>query len=333
MSPTRRVSKLKKLVIFLIPLIVSIPAFAKEKSSFTENFSLVKDLGSNNRGFSNFKISFPSSYLFFNENKRHSRQYQAFQKFRFHQYSERTPLSRIATVEDGRQNWGDMYNLIYGQQENISSEEESESLALGYLKRFAERSKKSRKTGGPIQLVIGGISLAGGAALLSSEDVSIGKGFAGLQLVLAGAGAIVGGTLVLAIPSGPEREFNKVLKISDLAQRERASHEALSLLAARGRRGRILGGIFSAALSVGSVVIVVVAEESKEKSVGIREYFYAYAAAGAALAVLSVVVKSAEERTFEDYLKERKREQRKELEFRLGIMPHGGVKIGLVYSF
>ena len=320
---------MKKLVIFLIPLIVSIPAFAKEKSSFTENFSLVKDPGSNNRGFFNFKISFPSSYLFFNENKRHSRQYQAFQKFRFHQYSERTPLSRIATVEDGRQNWGDMYNLIYGQQENISSEEESESLALGYLKRFAEKSKKSRKTGGPIALVIGGISLAGGVALLSSKDVSIGKIFAGLQLVLAGVVGVVGGTLGLAIPTGPERKFNKVLKISDLAQRERASHEALSLLAARGRRNRILGGIFSAAGS--AFFLVLLPNESLKYP--LRTYFYSYAAAGAALAVICFVVKSPGERAFEDYLKERKREQRKELEFRLGIMPHGGVKIGFVYYF
>jgi hypothetical protein len=331
---------MKKLVIFLIPFIVSISAYALDESLVTENFSLVKDPGSNNRGFFNFKISFPSSYLFFNENKRHSRQYQAFQKFRFHQYSERTPLSRIATVEDGRQNWGDMYNLIYGQQENISSEEESESLAFGYLKRFAERNKKRRKKGWYAGLIGGGISSALGAAVISSvkEEDSFQKGlfkyFTGIGLVAAGVGTVVGGILVSVIPSRAERKLKDVLSISDLAQRERASHEALSLLAARGRRGRILGGIFSAALSVGSVAIVVYAHaEESEKKPALIEYFYACAAGGAALAVLAFVVKSPGERTFEDYLKERKREQRKELGLRLGITPYGGVKIGLVYSF
>ena len=320
---------MKKLVIFLIPFIVSISAYALDESLVTENFSLVKDPGSNNRGFFNFKISFPSSYLFFNENKGHSRQYQAFQKFRFHQYSERTPLSRIATAGEGRQNWGDLDNLRYGQQENIKSEEESESLAFGYLKRFAERNKKSRKTGGTIALVAGPILFGIGYALLSLEDVSFGKSLAGLHLVSAGAGAVVGGTLVSIIPSSAERKFNNVLKISDTFQRERASHEALSLLAARGRRNRILGGIFNAAGSV--FFLVLLPNESLEYP--LRTYFYAYAAGGAALAVISFVVKSPGERTFEDYLKERKREQRKELEFRLGIMPHGGVKIGFVYSF
>lgn len=184
---------MKKLIIFLIPLIVSIPAFAKEKSSFTENFSLIKDPGSNNRGFFNFKVSFPSSYLFFNENKRHSRQYQAFQKFRFHQYSERTPLSRIATVEDGRQNWGDMYNLIYGQQENISSEEESESLAEFYLKRTAQRNKKDRKIMGTI-VIVGGVGLVVLGASLTSEDDPLGltQGFRYFYII-SGAVFVGGG--------------------------------------------------------------------------------------------------------------------------------------------
>jgi hypothetical protein len=41
--------------------------------------------------------------------------------------------------------------------------------------------------------------------------------------------------------------------------------------------------------------------------------------------------KSRAERAFQNYLKER--ELQNKLEFRLGVMPYGEVKIGFVYSF
>ncbi len=308
---------MKKLVIFLIPLIVSIPAFAKEKSSFTENFSLVKDPGSNNRGFFNFKVSFPSSYLFFNENKRHSRQYQAFQKFRFHQYSERTPLSRIATVEDGRQNWGDMYNLIYGQQENISSEEESESLAEFYLKRTAQRDKKDRKIFGTIGIV-GGVGFVVLGASPTSEDDLLGLKEVRYFCIITGAASVGGGILALAIPSPAERELKKVISISDRAQRERASHEALSSLAARGKKGRIIISAVSA--GVGAYLTL------RSGRLGPAIFFGGFTAS-------NLLLKTRAERAFQDYLKERESKQRKELALHVGIMPYGGVKIGFVYSF
>jgi len=118
---------MKKLVIFLIPLIVSIPTFAQDESLLPENFSLVKYSGANNRKV--FKIDI---------------------------FSERTPLSRIATVENRNQKRGNRYNLIYELQEDINSEKKSESLAEGYLRRFAERNKKRRKIGGITMLVMGG---------------------------------------------------------------------------------------------------------------------------------------------------------------------------------
>ena len=288
---------MKKLVIFLIPLIVSISAYAKEKSSFTEDFSLVKYSGDNIRKV--FEIDI---------------------------FSERTALSRIATVENRNQKRGNRYNLIYELQENISSEEESESLAEFYLKRTAERSKKRRKTGGTIGIVVGGGLIAWGASLTSKEpeggawDVDISPVF-GYFSIIMGAGCVVGGALALAVPSRAERELKKVISISDLVQRERASHEALSLFASRGRRNRILLGILSAS---SSVAFLVQAEESLE---------YIDAATWGALAVYSFFVKSPEEKVFQDYLKEREGEQRKELALRVGIMPYGGVKISFAFSF
>jgi hypothetical protein len=145
-----------------------------------------------------------------------------------------------------------------------------------------------------------------------------------------GAALVGGGIYTLAVPSRAERELDDVRSISDRAQRERASHVALSLLAARGRRNRILNGIISAAVSIVSTVYLIQAEEPEQNSfdskltTGILE---------AAYAVYSFVVKSPAERAFNDYLRERKREQRKDLGLCVGIGPYGGVKIGFVYSF
>jgi hypothetical protein len=314
---------MKKLVVFLFIIIFSISAFAQDGSLFTENFSLIKDPGANNRGFFNFKISFPSNYLFFTENRRRSRQHQTFQIFSFHQYSERTSLSRIATVEDGRQNWGDRRSLIYRQMKNMNSEEGSESLAERYLKRLAERSKKSRKTWGTLGLIGGGVFLGFGVALLSSADEEDGWGgfFAGVFGVMAIAeGTVMAGVGIykLAIPSGAERKLDDVLSISDPGHRERASREALSLLAARGRRSRIISGILWAGLSAYALA------SNETGSFQSAAYF-------GGLAAYNFMRKSRAERMLQSYLKER--ELQNKLELRLGIFPYGGVKIGFVYSF
>jgi hypothetical protein len=314
---------MKKLVVFLFIIIFSISAFAQDGSLFTENFSLIKDPGANNLGFFNFKISFPSNYLFFNENRRQSRQHQTFQIFSFHQYSERTSLLRIATVEDGRQNWGDRRSLIYGQMENINSEEGSESLAEGYLRRLAEGSKKSRKTWGTLWLIGGGVYLGLGVALLSSADEDDGwggffKGVFGTMAIASGTVMAGVGSYKLAIPSGAERELDDVLNISDPGHRERASREALSLLAARGRRSRIFWGILWAGVSAYALA------SNETGSLQSAAYF-------GGLAAYNFMRKSRAERTLQSYLKER--ELQNKLEFRLGILPYGGVKIGFVYSF
>lgn len=311
---------MKKLVIILILFIFSMPAFAQNESLFTENFSLIKHSGAIDRIFFYPEISFPANSQFDKENKRHSKPHQKFQIIKFPRFSKQNRFLGVATTGNRMQNWGDLYNLRYGQQENISSEEESESLAEFYLKRTAERSKKRRKTGGTIGVVVGGGLMVLGAAMISKEEEGWFdfSSLFGTVFIISGVACVGGGIYSLAVPSRAERELDDVLSISDRAQREKASHEALSLLAARGRRNRILTGILSAAFAVGSLV-----GESPE---------YAYGAPYAALAAYSFVMKSPAERAFQDYLRERKREQRKELVLRVGIGPYGGVKIGFVYS-
>jgi len=317
---------MKKLVIFLILFIFSMPVFAQDESLFPENFSLIRDSGADNHGFFNSNILCPDNYLFFTVNKRHSRQNQAFQIVRSHQVSNRASLSRIANVEGGRQNWGNRHDLIYGQlygqQEYINPEEESGSLAEGYLKRLAKRSKRSRKTWGTIGLVGGGAFIASGVALLSSADDAdswggFWEGLFGGMAIVTGVVLAGGGALALAIPSGAERELDDVLSISDSRHRERASHVALLSLAARGRRKRILSGILWAGFSAYALF-------SEEGSALI-------AAEYGGLAVYNLMRKSRAERAFQSYLKEK--EFQNKLEFHLGILPYGGVKIGFVYSF
>ena len=317
---------MKKLVIFLIFFIFSMPAFAQDESLFTENFSLIRDSGANNHAFCKSSILCPDNYLFFTVNKRYSRQHQAFQIFRLQTFSGRLPLFNIAAVEGGRQNWRNrqdlIYGQLYGQEENINSEEKSESLAEGYLKRLAERSKRGRKTRGIVTLLGGGVLLVSGVALLSSADEE--DFFGGIFGSIFGAAAIASGAVLagggiynLSIPSRAEREFEDILSISDLAQRERAGYGALSSLAARGRRRRIFWGILWAGISA----YILTREYSSFLGAGIYGAF----------AVYEFTRKSPSERAFQSYLKEK--EFQNKLKFRLGVMPYGGVKIGFVYSF
>lgn len=96
---------MKKLIIFLIPLIVSIPAFAQDESLLAENFSLIKDSGDNIQSFFNLDIESADNYLFDTEKKGHSKQYQSFQTPGFQQFSERTHLLRITSIEKRKQTW------------------------------------------------------------------------------------------------------------------------------------------------------------------------------------------------------------------------------------
>jgi hypothetical protein len=62
-----------------------------------------------------------------------------------------------------------------------------------------------------------------------------------------------------------------------------------------------------------------------------KERSYTLAAEYGAFAVYNLMRKSRAERAFQSYLKEKEFQNR--LEFRLGVMPYGGVKVGFVYSF
>ncbi len=94
---------MKKMVIFLIPFIVTIPAFAEDKPLFTENFSLVKHSNNNNPGVFHLDIADPVYYLFCSEKECHSKQRQALQMPKFQQLSESIYFSMDTVIERNKQ--------------------------------------------------------------------------------------------------------------------------------------------------------------------------------------------------------------------------------------
>ena len=90
---------MKKLVFYLIPLIVSISAFAQEKSLLPENFSLINHSRDNIQNFFNLNNASPVNHLFDSEKKSHSKQNQMFQTPKFHTSSELIYFSRDSIIE------------------------------------------------------------------------------------------------------------------------------------------------------------------------------------------------------------------------------------------
>lgn len=295
--------------------------FAQDESSPTINFSLSTpsefcDI------FWNPRTSLVASYPFYIEKEAYPKLNLAHQIPGTRILFKQTYPLKNAILKMEERYGGKIYTYIYELQKEQKSDVSSASLAEGYLKRLAERKKRSRKTWGAVGLIGGGVCLGLGiAAISAAEEEDVWGGFwtsvAGAMLVATGVMAVVGGTLSLAIPSGAERELEDVLKISDLAQRERASHKALSSLAARGKKYRILSCILWTGFSVFSL-------SSKE-----RDYYSA--GTFGALAVYELIRKTPAERAFQDYQKER--EKQRKLAFQLGIGPHGGVNICLSLSY
>jgi hypothetical protein len=205
---------------------------------------------------------------------------------------------------------------------STQTEVASPSLAEVYLKRLAERKRTNRRTRGAVGLIGGGICLGLGAVLWSSAEEKGGwegffEGLGGVTLIALGGTGIVVGGLSLAFPSGAERELTEVLKISDPAQREVASQEALSYLATRGKRYRIITSIVFAGISVYSLF-------RNENEYGNPGIFGAFA-------VYSLLRKTPEERAFQNY--QQVRDRQNNLGLHLGIGPHGGVVVSFSFSY
>ncbi len=301
---------MKKILCYFLLLILPTFIFSQDTSLLTENFSLVNYSKDKNPNFFIPNMALSVNNLFQTEEKCDSDQYKLSQTQRFQQSSEQPSLLEVLVFQSQKHKWGYKYSPDYGQVQNqdIVSEKKLESLAEGYLERLAERKKKSRKTWGAFGLIGGGLFIGLGASVISSAGEGNGwEGFgaalAGVMFIAAGTGGIIVGTLSLALPSGAEREHKNVLRISDPAQRERACRSALSSLASRGKRRRMLTGILSAVYFFGYIL-------SSKEAYYDKEEIYMEAATFGVLSVYEFTRKSAAERAYQNYLKETEHQSR-----------------------
>ncbi len=288
---------MKKILCYSLLFIFPTSIFSQDKSLLAENFSLIKYSRNNNFNFSIPNTALSVNNPFQTEKKHYSDPYKKFQIPRFQLSPERPSFLKAAVLKNKKQKWGFEYGPKYGQGQEIGSEEKSESLAEGYLERLAERNKRSRKAWGAAGLIGGGLFIGLGVSALSSAESSggwegFGEALAGAMLIATGAGGVVGGAISLAFPSGAERELKDVLRISDPAQRERACREALSFLASRGKRRRII----AAGISIAAFFAYILSSEDTES--------YIWAATDGAYAFYELTRKTAAERAYQNYLKE-----------------------------
>ncbi len=294
---------MKKILSYFLLLVFPTFIYSQDKSLLTENFSLAKYSGNKNLNFFIPNTTSSVNNFFQTENKYHADQHNILQIPRFQQFSERPSFFEAIVLKNKNQKWGYKCSPIYKHRQDIGSEEKSESLAEGYLERLAERNKRSRKAWGAAGLIGGGVFIGLGVSALSSagdgsgwED--FGEALAGAMLIATGALGVVGGAISLAFPSGAERELKNVLRISVHAQRERACHEALSFLASRGKKRRII----AAGVSIAGLFIYIFSRDDTES--------YLWAAMDGAYAVFELTRKTAAERAYQNYLKESELQRR-----------------------
>jgi len=195
------------------------------------------------------------------------------------------------------------------------------SIAERYLFDLAQASKRARSKGYILMaagaaLTVGGLIIMGGV----EDEGGMGEFFeylGGITLVAGGLACVAAGGGALAIASGPERRYAVIRSISDPAEKERASREALTALSRSGKTKRyIMSGVLSA-LAVYSLVAT-----SDPQSALIP----------GALVAVTLLTKSREERTYARFLAE-EGERNEVIHLGLGLGPRGGFRLVLTASF
>jgi len=228
-----------------------------------------------------------------------------------------------------RLNCKNVLSLEYAQEQEVNSGEKSGSLAEIYLGRLAEKGKAERRIAGIGSLVLGTLCLSVGIFLLADDD-SAGALLVGLGLITDGVGI-----WCLKRRSPAEREFDNLLGIENVIERERVGREVLFSFADKAQRGRILSAIFSGALSIYFFVArpyKSLENKDKDGDIEMMEYYdVLMGSTFGALALYELMRKSAEEKVLQRYLKESEKENRTRI--RWGIDPYGNGKITLLFSF
>jgi hypothetical protein len=204
---------MKKLIIFLILLIVSIPAFAQDKSFLPDNFSLIKHSRDSIPGFFNLDIESAFNHHFDYEKKSYSKQFQIFQIPKLRQFSELIYFSEDGVIQNKKQN-REKPPLRVGRIGGEILAGAALGLALGYggaYLGYLIEGGEDEGLEGAWGLIIGGsLGASIGCALgvyvvgsIGNETGSIGATFLGsvLGVGLGWVALLVGGESILAYMS------------------------------------------------------------------------------------------------------------------------------------
>jgi len=228
-----------------------------------------------------------------------------------------------------RLNCKNVLHLEYAQEQEVNSAEKSGSLAEFYLGRLAEKGKAEKRIAGISCLVLGTLYSS-----LGIWGVTTNKDGGGVILAL---GLVMGGLGIwwLKTRSQAERELDNVLKIEDVGEREKVGREVLFLLADKARPGRLLSCIFSGLFSIYIFVAKPYEfderEDTNRETNTMRYYNELIGSMFGAIALYKLMIKSAEEKALQRYLKESEKENRTGI--RWGIDPFGNGKIAFLFSF
>ena len=227
--------------------------------------------------------------------------------------------------KSNRLNCKNMLSLEYAQEQKANSAGTSGSLAEFYLGRLAEKGKAERRIAGIGSLVLGTLCLSVGIFLLADDD-SAGALLVGSGLVMDGLGI-----WCLKRRSPAEREFDNLLGIENVIERERVGREALFSFADKAQRRRILSAISSGALAIYFFVGRPYKSLGNEDIEMMEYYDVLMGSMFGALALYELISKSTEEKVLQRYLEESEKENRTGL--RWGIDSGGNGKIALFISF
>lgn len=185
---------------------------------------------------------------------------------------------------------------IEGMYTVAKTQDEAMRIAELTLSQVAERDENTRKITG-YSLIAGGIGFASLGVMIDHPDV--------LPIFMAVGGAIAGsGVIVLAIPSSSEREYGKVMKVTDPAEREYLAEKSLQFLAAKAHRERIINAAFNGGIAMYYLYDFTMRNDDYDphESEGMKLY---YAAGFAGLAIYQLLVPSNEEKAYQGVMEKK----------------------------
>lgn len=201
------------------------------------------------------------------------------------------------------------------------------------LEGLADESRFQRQLSGGLTVAGGGaLMLVGFATRPDEDDYTFESDYKAAEdtsnfLVIGGAILTGAGVLQLAIPSAPERSWNRVERIDDAQRRNDRAYSELSQLANNARTGRLLGGGFSLGLS--AYYFLATPEDDS-----LDNYYLYNGLIFGALGASQLLVKSPAERTFDRLESDRQTASSgPDINFGIALNRSGGAGLGMNVRF